>query len=132
MICFSTPVYKLTSRGEQFTMEQLAKIVILEDVDESLICERQPTCVCKNSTFVVNLHSLEDPCDIRADDNGVWIRSGSPVTYVSIHNGKEIYKRSKLGKHPHHYKLVRTYFRHRDSPDFRRIITTAEGKKTVV
>lgn len=65
-----TPVYKFTVRCEQFSMEQLAKIIILEDVDEGLICKRQPTGVCKNSTFVVNLHLLEDPCDIRADDNG--------------------------------------------------------------
>ena len=93
------------------------------------------TGVCKNSTFVANLHMLEDPCDIRTDDNGVWIRSGSPVTYVRIHdlNGtQKIYKQSKLGNHPHHYKLVHTYFCHRGSPDFKRIITTAEGTNNMV
>lgn len=26
--------------------------------------------------------------DLKADDNGVWERKGSPVTYVSIHEKK--------------------------------------------
>ena len=41
--------------------------------------------VCHNVAFVVNLHSLDDPKDLRADENGVWKRMGSPIAYVSIH-----------------------------------------------
>ena len=111
-------------------MEQLAKIVILESVKGSQICSQQPTNVAKNCAFVVNLHSLESPTDVRADDNGVWIRGGSPVTYVSVHecNGStSIVRRTKMRNFPNHYKLIRVYYRHADSPDFRRIITTAEG-----
>ena len=52
-----TPVYKLTTRGEQFSMEKLCKIIILEQVEQKFICTKQPTNVCKNSTFVVDLHS---------------------------------------------------------------------------
>ena len=40
--------------------------------------------------------------DIRADENGVWDRKGSPVAYVSIHrNGgaTTVYKRSHMGSH---------------------------------
>ena len=116
-------------------MENLSKIVILEQVEKGLICTQQPTNVCMNSTYVVNLHSLDDPSDIRADENGVWVRTGSPVTYVSLHQSSSgshhIHKRSKLGKSSHHYKLIRTYYRHADSPDFRRIITTAEGNANI-
>ena len=116
-------------------MENLSKIVILEQVEKGLICTQQPTNVCMNSTYVVNLHSLDDPSDIRADENGVWVRTGSPVTYVSLHQSSSgshhIHKRSKLGKFSHHYKLIRTYYRHADSPDFRRIITTAEGNANI-
>ena len=122
-----TPVYKVTKRREQFSMEQLAKIVILESVKESQICSRQPTNVARNCAFVVNLHSLECPTDVRADDNGVWIRGGSPVTYVSVHGSTSIVRRTRMRNFPNHYKLVRVYYRHADSPDFRRIITTAEG-----
>ena len=73
---------------------------------------------------------MDDPKDIRADDNGVWVRTGSPVAYVSIHQtreSQEIHRRKKMKILPHHYKLTRTYYRHADSPDFKRIITTAEG-----
>ena len=125
-----TPVYKYTKRREQFSVEKLARIVILESVKKSLICTRQPTNTSKNCCFVVDLHALGDPDDIRADDNGVWVRCGSPVTYLSIHetNGtKSIVKRHKLGKFPNHYKLTRVYYRHANSPDFKRIITTSEG-----
>ena len=113
-------------------MEQLAHIVVLKSVDNSLICTRQPTSVCKNSAYVVDLQSLDDPTDIRADDNGIWEHNGSPNTYISVHRegdgSHKIYKRTKLGSTSHHFKLTRRYYRHSDSPDFRRIITTAEGK----
>ena len=74
------------------------------------------------------MFSLDDAHDIRADENGVWKRKGSPVAYVSIHGDGEILKRSKLGPHPHHFKLTQTYYRNSSSPDFTRIITTAHGK----
>ena len=61
-------------------MEKLCKIVILEQVEQKFICTQQPTNVCKNSTFVVDLHSLDEPADIHADENGVWVQTGSPVT----------------------------------------------------
>jgi len=79
-------------------MEQLAKIIILKSIDRSQICTRQPTSVCKNSAYVVDLHALDHPTDIRAEDNGIWIRNGSPVTYVSVHKGNgdshKIHKRT--------------------------------------
>ena len=41
--------------------------------------------VCHNVALVVNLQSLDDTKDLRADENGVWKRMGSPIAYVSIH-----------------------------------------------
>ena len=87
--------------------------------------------VCHNVAFVVNLHSLDDPKDLRADENGVWKHMGSPIAYVSIHRnhgGKcEAKRHKKMGIHHHHYKISRTYYRHSTSPDFCRIITTVQG-----
>jgi len=61
--------------------------------------------------------------------NGVWMRKGSPVAFVSIHTkGNEtIFRRSSMGNHPNHFKISRVYYRHASSPDFQRIITTAYG-----
>ena len=68
--------------------------------------------VCHNVTFLVDLHALGDPMDVRADENGVWDRKGSPVAYVSIHkNGgtTAVYKHSLMGSHSSHHKITRVY-----------------------
>ena len=46
---------------------------------------KQPVHICRNVSFVVNLHKLNDPVDVTADENGVWVQKGSPVAYVSMH-----------------------------------------------
>ena len=87
--------------------------------------------VCRNVAFIVDLHSLDDPMDVRADDNGVWVRKGSPVAFVSVHNAAgtvNVFRRSEMGSHLYHYKNVRTYYRHSASSDFCRIITTVNGE----
>ena len=121
-----------------FTVENgrlcdLAKLLVANPVLKEKICTKQPLRVCQNVSFIVDLHSLDDPHDIRADENGVWKRKGSPVAYVSIHTQKsgekKVFKRSRICDHPHHYKLTRTYYRHTSSPDFTRIITTVHGER---
>ena len=127
----SLPVYKWTKRSQHFSVEELAKILIANPVPKEKVCSKQPVRVCRNVAFVVDLHSLDDPLDIRADENGVWKRKGSPVTYVSIHSTSEktrVFKRSRMRNHPNHYKVIRTYYRHNSSPDFTRIITVVHGK----
>lgn len=69
---------------------------------------------------------LDDPIDIRADENGAWKRNGSPVAYISMHThagSTTFYRRHKMKQQPSHFKVTRTYYRHGSSPDFRRIIT---------
>ena len=67
------------------------------------ICSRQPTGVCHNSVFVVNLNRLQDSSDIRADDNGVWRRNGAPIAFVSLHvkvGGKiKVSRRTRMKPH---------------------------------
>ena len=31
-------------------------------------------------------NSLDDPLDVRADENGVWVTNVSPVSYDGVHN----------------------------------------------
>ena len=123
-------MYKWTHSQQHFSIEELGKI-LLGGIPEEKICTSQPVLVCHNVAFVVNLHSLDDPKDLRADENGVWKRMGAPVAYVSLHKNHgsvpEIKRRTKMGNHSHHYKISRTYYRHSTSSDFRRIITTVQG-----
>lgn len=129
------PIFSQSTTREHYSIETLTRLLL--DTDSSVargkrkVCSIQPVQVCHNASFLVDLHSLADATDIRADENGVWDRKGSPVTYVSIHkNGltATVHKRSKLGSHAHHYKVTRVYYRHSSSPDFTRIITTVNGK----
>ena len=127
----SLPVYQWTAPNQHFSVEKLARLLIGCEVPKEKVCSKQPVRVCRNSAFVVDLYALDDPLPIRADENGVWVRKGSPVAYVSVHNTAgtvEVFRRSKMGTHRHHYKIVRTYYRHSSSSDFRRIITTVNGK----
>ena len=61
-----------TTPKKQFSAEELARLLLIESaVPQSKICLKQPVCICHNVAFVVNLHALDDPKDIRADENGV-------------------------------------------------------------
>ena len=123
-----------TNSKTQFSVEELARLLLIEStVPQSKICSKQPVRVSHNVSFVVDLHALDDPKDIRADENGVWQRNGSLVTYVSIHGHStdaKIFRHKNMGLHSHHYKVSRTYYRHSSSPDFRRVITTVYSEFT--
>ena len=43
------------------------------------MCSTQPVQVC-HVTFLVDLNALDDPMDIRDDENDAWDCKGSPVT----------------------------------------------------
>lgn len=124
------PVYKWTTSKMHFSVEELARVLLTDSVPKQKLCTKQPVRVCHNATFVVDLNSLDHHQDIRADENGVWIRKGSPVAYVSVHtkdSQTNIFRWTNMGSHPNHFKITRIYYRHSSSPDFQRIITTAYG-----
>lgn len=125
------PVYQWTMRKQHFSVAELARIMLTNSTPSSRVCTKQPCYVQHNVTFVIDVNKLEDPLDIRADQNGTWIRKGSPIAYVSIHSKDGVtcvYRRPKMGNHSNHYKITRTYYRHSSSPDFFRIIAVAYGK----
>ena len=123
-------VFKWCSPNEHFSVEKLGKTLIVEDLAISKICPVQPTGVCHNAVIVVD---VDDPMDIRADENGVWRRTGAPVAYVSVHQGSgdkfKIYRQTKMDSLSYHYKISQTYYRHSTSPDFHKMISTAYGKR---
>lgn len=122
------PVYKWTRLKEHFSVEFLAKLLLNSDTAVSSgklqVCSMQPVGVCHNVTFLVNLDALDDPTDIRADENGTWDRL---CEYHKNKGSTTVFKRSQMGSHSNHYKIVRTYYKHSSSPDCTRIITTVQG-----
>ena len=114
------------SNKKRLSIEDLADIIIVKPIPQSMICSQQPLRVQHNCSFVVDLTELNNPLDIRADDNSVWNCKGSPSTFISIHDGV-VKRRSRLHQHPNHYKITRYYYNHSSSPDFHRIIIMAYG-----
>ena len=82
----SLPVYQWIMTNQHYSTQKLAKLLIACEVAKEKVCLKQPVRVCRNAAFIVDLHSLDDPLDVRADENGVWVRKGCPVSYVSVHN----------------------------------------------
>ena len=120
-------MYQWTQSRQQFSIEELGAILLTKKVPKEKICHVQPTVVAHNATFVVDLNSLDDPKDVRADEGGVWKRMGTPIGYVSVHKSVKVIRRKRMRDLSNHYKISRTYYRLASSPDFRRIITTAHG-----
>ena len=126
------PVYKWDGSKEHYSLDFLADVLLNDSVPLSRVCSKQPVHVCRNVSFVVDLDMLDDPTDVRADENGVWMRQGSPVAYVSKHTkegGKSrFFRRTKKPTQSHQFKITRTYYRHASSPDFTRMIVVAHGE----
>ena len=58
--------------------------IILNDAEDDMLCEMQPTCMNKNALFVVDLEKLRDPKDITCDDMGSWCSNGTHPVYLTI------------------------------------------------
>ena len=113
-------MYRWNRSKEHYSLDTLADVLLTDSMPPSSVFSKQPVHVCRNVSFVVDLQKLDDPMDIRADENGVWVRQDSPVAYVSKHtnDGKtRFFRRTKKRTQPHHFKITRTYYQHAASPD---------------
>ena len=129
------PVYQWNESNQHYTLDSLAGILLDDQVPTAKICSKQPVHVCHNASFVVDLHKLDDPVDVRADENGVWMRKGSPVAYLSKHTKERttrFFRRTNKPTQPHQFKITRTYYRHASSSDFTRMISVAHGECIVM
>ena len=81
-----SPVYEWNYSDTHYSLEKLAQILLNVLVPSKKWCIKQPVHVQKNVSFVVNVSILDDPMDVRADENDVWMCKDSPVAYVSKHN----------------------------------------------
>lgn len=67
------------------------KILLSPRLNKKKICHTQPTNVTRSSTFVVDLESLKHPDDIKKDDFGKWVYSGShSVSYAAFQAGSSL------------------------------------------
>ena len=69
---------------------EYATIIILNDAQENMLCEMQPTCVDKNSVFILDLEKLRNPKDITCDEMGSWCLNGTHPSHLIKHPYGEI------------------------------------------
>ena len=76
---------------------------------------------------MVDLSHLEKPEDLRADDLGSWLCNGKKCVRCTVQDGQilEIFS----GSSGNTYLLIRRYYKHATSGDFRRTIAEVYGKE---
>ena len=115
---------------ERLNTEYAANI-ILNDAQENMLCEMQPTCVDKNSVFVVDLEKLRNPKDITCDDMGSWRLNGTHPSYLIKHPSGEISlvsKSARKGKMKENmYKMIKRYYYHKTARDLNKTIFVMQG-----
>ena len=103
-------VLHLFSQKKTFTIPEIVDI-ITSTGHGNRICSKVPNGTDKNVAFVIDTTKLKSPEDIQANDLGVW--RNNVVRRCSIACGK--------------YQLVRSYFYHKESKDYRRVIFQLYG-----
>ena len=70
------PIYKWgLSKG--MNTDEAAEILLKEPSDRTGVATRVPTNISKNSVFVVDTATLSNQADVKCDDLGAWLCTGS-------------------------------------------------------
>ena len=76
----SLPVFAHLKKG--YNHKQIVHILLDPKFDKQYLCDDHPTAVENNVAFVVGLSKCKD--DVRADDLGTWICTGSRRLKVEV------------------------------------------------
>jgi len=117
---------------ERISTETAANI-ILNDAQEEMLCEMQPTCVDKNLLFVVDLEKLRNPKDITCDDKGSWHSNGTHPFYITKSRSGVISAISQKSANKDKtkddvYKMIKRYYYHKTVRDLNKTIFLMQGK----
>ena len=125
------PIYERTSKT--YSAREITEILLDSDLPTSRIATSHPVSVQENLVFVVDLSQLEKPEDIRADDLGSWVCNGKRCNQCEVEDDQvmEIFSGPSIQRE-NMYRLVRRYYRHATSSDFRRTIAEIYGKLLIV
>ena len=69
----------------KYSAEGVIRILLDPHLDVSKVCARRPTDVSVSSTFIVNISKLAHPDDVKNDNFGVWVHSGSHPQVFKVH-----------------------------------------------
>jgi len=128
IIYVSSPLYEVPQGC--YTGEQILKIVLNPNIKKEKICRSKPSNVTRSSTFV--LESLNHPDDIKKDDFGKWVYSGShSVSYAAFQSsrGLEFERMAGTGGNADNmFQLRRINCNHPTNPQCQRLLAFVTGK----
>ena len=121
------PIYERTS--QTYSARTICEILLDEGLPTNKIATSHPVSVQENLVFVVDLSQLHKPEDVRADDLGSWVCNGKRRNVCEVEDGDvtEVFSGPST-KRENAYCLVRRYYKHATSGDFRRTIAEIYGK----
>jgi len=85
------------------------------DLDRERVCTSQPTCISKDSVFIVDLQQLKHPSDVLCNDMGTWVCNGCRRTWITVDEDGELEFFNKYNPKDceNCYKVVRKYYNHK-------------------
>ena len=126
------PVFGHPNKG--YSSEQIVHILLDQSIDDQLICSTNPVYVHHNVSFIVDLSTLKNPNDVRADDLGSWKCTGSRTTtfHVDIRDGAcRIVSDESTSPTAQVVHVRRQYHVHGTDSDLHRLIAFVESKYCV-
>lgn len=121
------PIYCFQKRRP--TTTEAVGIILNPDLDRERVCTSQPTCINKDSVFIVDLKQLKHPSDVLCDDMGTWICNGCRHTWITVDEDGELefFNKKRPKDRENCYKVIRKYYNHKGSTDFHRMALFLEG-----
>ena len=124
------PIYEVPPN--KYSAERILKILLDPKISASVICTVRPADITKSATYVVNIHKLEHPDDIKNDNFRKWEHSGSHPLYfrVQVEPGDHLYvEKCAAGATGDNVVLLRRLHSvHPSNNKFKRMIAFVSGK----
>lgn len=125
------PVYEHTNR--RYNAEKIVKVLLNPNIPVGRVSTSQPVCVQDNVTLIVDLSKLHTKEDIRADDLGSWHCNGKRFIKCEVDDEGNVIEivtqaRRRAGSL---YTLIRRYYEHTTSRDFKKTIAEILGKVVI-
>ena len=121
------PIFERTSKS--YTSRSIIELLLDKSLPQTKISTAQPVGVQENLVFIVDVSKLNKPEDIRADDLGSWICNGKRSLWCILDDDGDVSEISTCKPlYPNNYSLVKRYYKHATSGDFKRVIVEIYGK----
>ena len=111
--------------------------ILLDEQESGSLCVATPINIAHNVTFLIDNTKMKMEEDIKCDDMGIWLHSGSPkrsfavlrkmsgkisnITPVATTNEESTQGQAQV------VTLKRVYYVNKSSKDVRKIMSTLEG-----